>query len=184
MGCEKTGWVYTKSEDYRDYENKLVKQYHDRLLQTLLRAGGEQAHIEDVAQETWRIVIEKLRCGEIRDREKIKPFILQVGKNQLIMHYRRSSISRERYVCIEDDTPSNSLNPEQETENLQLQQAICSVHASLPVKRDKDILAKVFLTPYSKRSLCEEYNLSPAHFDRVIYRAKARYKELWDKAVI
>ena len=51
----------------------------------------------------------------------------------------------------------------------------------LAVPRDRDILRQFFLEEHSKDEICARMDLSAAHFDRVIFRAKQRMRQLLDK---
>ena len=53
------------------------------------------------------------------------------------------------------------------------------VLSELGQERDRDIIQKFYLFGLSKSQLCEQYEISPAHFDRVLYRAKERFKVIW-----
>jgi RNA polymerase sigma-70 factor (ECF subfamily) len=45
-------------------------------------------------------------------------------------------------------------------------------------ERDREILARFYLAEETKERLCEQLDLSSAHFDRVLYRAKKRFRSL------
>jgi len=48
----------------------------------------------------------------------------------------------------------------------------------LSIERDKDILRSFYLEEQEKQAICERLNLTSAHFDRVLFRARNRLKEL------
>lgn len=160
-------------------EAQMVSRYSRGLKAALFHRCKDIGLAEDVMQESWIVVINKVRNGEIRKPENLSAFIIQVGKNQLIMKFRKQSkMSSE--VAIEDiELASQESTPEQALINTRLGKTITRLFDSLSVARDKEILQKFYVTGLSKSSLCEEYELTEAHFDRVLYRARQRFKKLW-----
>ena len=51
----------------------------------------------------------------------------------------------------------------------------------MPVARDRDLLWRYYVLEHDKVSLCHAYTLSFEHFDRVVHRARIRFKELVEK---
>lgn len=161
----------------RQAERQLVEQYHSGLL-LILRRQSKSDIAQEVAQETWRIVIEKIRQAELRDPEKLGAFIAQIGRNQLTMYYRR-----ERNAGADSDQI-----PEQESDSCPveiLEQADARRIArhlldSLSTSRDREILQRYYLDEEEKNSICEDLELTDLHFNRVIHRAKQRLRLLAD----
>ena len=46
--------------------------------------------------------------------------------------------------------------------------------------RDQDLLKRFYLSGDTKGDLCAEYGLTDSHFDRVIFRARQRFKSIWE----
>ena len=44
--------------------------------------------------------------------------------------------------------------------------------------RDRELLVRFYLYEESKESLCRTFGLTELHFNRVIYRARDRFREL------
>jgi DNA-directed RNA polymerase specialized sigma24 family protein len=58
---------------------------------------------------------------------------------------------------------------------------IKQVMEELSQQRDKEILTRFYFESEGKVSICSDLDLTSAHFDRVIFRAKQRLKALIDK---
>ena len=160
-------------------ETEMIQRYHRGLTVALFRIANDHQIVEDAIQETWIVVISKVRTEQLRDTSKLAAFIIQTGRNQLTMQFRKQS--RSGYVS-EADAPEavdKGLTPEQSIQNTQKNKLITQVFIDMNQERDSVILKKFYLTGASKQTLCEELDLSPAHFDRVIYRARARFKKIW-----
>ena len=163
-------------------ESEMVLRYQRGLLAMLYQRSQNKALAEDIAQDTWALVIKKLRAGDLRDKSKLAAYIVQIGKNQLIMHFRKKSSkddSAEESVLsnIRDTQPT----PEQYEMSRQCGNSIVEVMKSLSRERDREILSRFYLIGDSKTKLCLEYSLSEAHFDRVLYRARERFKLVWER---
>ncbi len=164
----------------RNAEEEMVYRYQRGLRAALFQKSKDRFILDDVIQDTWIVVLKRVRNGELRDPSRLAAFIIQVGRNQLIMKFRKVRTGEE---SIEDNSSrvlDNSLTPEQEAENRQLADVISAVFSEMGQKRDQDILKRFYLTGVTKGDLCAEYGLSASHFDRVIFRARQRFKSLWD----
>ena len=49
------------------------------------------------------------------------------------------------------------------------------------VVRDREILRRYYLSDDDKQRICQDLQLTSAHFDRVLFRAKQRMRELIDQ---
>ena len=56
--------------------------------------------------------------------------------------------------------------------------------AQLPRARDREILARFYLDGQNKDDVCRHLGIDAAHFRRVVFRARARFRELLDSAGI
>ncbi len=162
-------------------ESEMVERYHRGLLAMLFNRSRDRSLAQDIAQETWLLVIQKVRTEQLRNPQKLASFIVQIGKNQLIMHYRSSG--RESHSA---DVDLNQLGdqqsaPEQVIANRQLGATIAKLFSGMHAARDAELLQRFYQQGDSKQQLCDEYNLSKLHFDRVLYRARHRFKQLWAK---
>jgi len=48
----------------------------------------------------------------------------------------------------------------------------------MPAERDRDLLVRFYLNDEAKEEICRELRLSEQHFNRVIFRARNRFREL------
>jgi len=161
-------------------ESDMVGRYQRGLIAMLYNRSKDKVLAEDVAQDTWVLVIQKVREQELRDTSKLASFITQIGKNQLIMKYR--SINRYDHVSgdeIGEVVDQRGQTPEQGLINSQLGHAIGTLLDDLKQPRDRELIKRFYLSGDGKGELCKEYGLTEAHFDRVLFRARERFKKLW-----
>lgn len=165
----------------RAAEAELVARYARGVRLILLKRTGDTQVASDLCQETFFVVIRKLRARELRDPLKLAAFVNQVAVNLSIEHFRKES----RFVRSPDgiiglEAPHTDKYGEQvdfEAASAQLQ----GVLRQLAIDRDREILRRYYLSDDDKAVICRDLDLSPTHFDRVLYRAKQRMRELIDR---
>ncbi len=160
-------------------ETEMVQSYQHSLIYLLRRRCQDTDTADDIAQETWRVVIEKIRAGDLRDPKKLAAFILQTGKNQLLMRYRRSRQHTDGDDL--DNLPSQYPTPGTNLENHERKRLVGQVLSQLTAARDREILLRFYLAEEDKERICEELGVSSLHFNRILFRARQRFGELWRK---
>ena len=160
-------------------EAEMVQRYQPGLRAILLKRADSAFLVEEVAQATWEVVIPKIRQGEIRAPEKLGAFIMTIGKNQLIMAFRKNTKLPDANPDIIDAQADTKERPDEWLQNRQLGLAIRSALDDLPQARDRELITQFFIKGKTKQELCEQFALTPAHFDRVLYRARNRFKAIW-----
>lgn len=129
---------------------------------------------EDVFQETWRVTIEKVRNGDLRQPDRLPAFIHQIARNQVVMYFRKNSDTQES--PDDNDLVAPGPSPDQAYETNQLQEYVRHLIDQLETPRDREILNRFYVNEEDKDIICEDLNLTSQHFNRVIYRAKMRMK--------
>lgn len=161
----------------REAEADMVGRYSRGLLFMLRRQSNDDI-ADEVAQETWRVVIEKLREGALRKPERLAAYIVQTGRNQLIMYYRRNPARHANEsntpTAVGDDDPSVSYERER------VCQFVRGLLTELNARRDREILTRYYLKEEDKARICADFDLSEIHFNRVVYRAKQRLRAFLD----
>lgn len=51
----------------------------------------------------------------------------------------------------------------------------------LTTDRDREVLFRFYINEERKEQICADLGLSDLHFNRVLHRARQRYKELYEK---
>jgi RNA polymerase sigma-70 factor (ECF subfamily) len=133
-------------------EAELVDRYHRGVSMILLRAAGQRSIAEDLVQDTFRLSLEKIRRGDLREPEKLSGFICNIDPLQRVLSAEKAAIVRR----ILDELRSS---------------------------RDRDVLYRFYLAEQDKEQICRELGLTSLHFNRVLFRARERYKELYEKLV-
>lgn len=163
----------------KNAEQEIVEKYWKSLFYIVNKQANDPQLAQDITQEAFIVVIAKARQNKIEKPESISAYIRQVGVNLLIAHYRkdtRQKTDTSEFITLQFPDPSASIN--QKLGNKQLATIVKQVLDELPTKRDKDLLYRYFVYGQSKNIICDELNLSAEHFDRVLYRARSRLKQV------
>lgn len=161
-------------------ETDLINKYGRGVLFVLRRESRDPDVINDLYQDTFRIAIHKIRKGDLRDPKKLGAFLSSTARFVAIDYFRKEQRHQHQDVDdIEVAVPQDS----------QLQRMIQAEHAALVRKiikelgndRDRSILFRFYIACEDKLLICDDLELTPLHFNRVLHRAKQRFKELYLK---
>lgn len=158
-------------------ENELVRRYRPGLLFILGQRTRNPALAEDLAQDTLLRVLVSLRAGGLEQPESLTKYIRQTAKFLHIGLQRRHS-EKEPAVHNTDELSSTNNTPDQELELMESRHRVKSLIEQLSVPRDKDVLFRFYVTGQDKGAICNALNLKSEHFDRVIHRARGRFRIL------
>jgi len=163
----------------RAAEEALVKRYGAGLLYLLKRRSRDPDLALDIRQDALRVVIEKLRSGPIEQPERLAAYLRGVALNLCVAQRRKdfrraTTADSEALEAAADDRagPSDLLSAEQ------LKRAVRQLLDELPTPRDRDILTRVYLLDEDKDAICAALGVDSVHFNRVLFRAKQRFREL------
>lgn len=135
---------------------------------------------EDLFQDTFRLVLEKLRKGELREPAKLPGFIAQIARSLTIEHYRKTSRRKTEpdsdAVLEAVDARAGQLGEILDRESAGL---VRQVIRELGTSRDRDILLRFYIAEEDKESISADFGLSSLQFNRVLHRARQRYRELY-----
>ncbi|HEV7505980.1 MAG TPA: sigma-70 family RNA polymerase sigma factor [Thermoanaerobaculia bacterium] len=161
-------------------EGQLVERYRRGLLYLLGHLGALPDLADDLQQETFRIVIERLRQGGLADPAGLAPFLRGTARNLFTGEWRKTG-RRKTYsdtgelaqAVAHTPSPLQSLLLDEEAEMVR------RLIAELPTERDRQLLRRFYVDEEDKDSICADLGLDRLHFNRVLFRARQRFKELW-----
>ena len=163
----------------RQAETLLVQRFSRGLLYILRNVVGDEARAQDLHQDTFAVVIQKARDGQIRDPERVSGFIRSTAKN-LAVGETRKDIRRQTFTNHDavDCTPHPGRCAYCELEREQKSQIVRDLLEELRMPRDRELLARFYLADEDKEDICQDLDLTAAHFDRVLYRARQRFRAI------
>lgn len=144
----------------------------------LCRQLGHQ-ELDDKVHDTFLIVVQAIRRGELREPDRLMGFVRTVVRRQVaahidrVVHSRRDEIDLDLGVRIAD----RRRNPEQAAAFHQRVKFMLEVLAKLS-DRDREILTRFYLNEESQEQVCDEMGLSETQFRLLKSRAKARFGDI------
>jgi RNA polymerase sigma-70 factor (ECF subfamily) len=167
----------------RAAEQTLVARYGPPLHFMLKQRTRDSELALDVRQEALRIVIEKLRAGTLEQPERLGGYLRGValklcGAQRRKESRRATTADSDAIETVADDRA----DPAQHVSDEQLRRAVRDLLAELSTPRDRDILTRVYLLEEDKDAICAALDIDSLHFNRVLFRAKQRFRELLERA--
>lgn len=166
----------------RDAETELFKCYGAGVLMLLRQRCGDAGMAEDLLQDTFRIVIQRLRDKNLEKPERLAAYLHRVAVNLIIGEMRKIQ-RRNTHIDLDAVDAMIDVRPDA-LEQLSKDNLVQLVHKLLdemPVERDRELLVMHFIEELDKEQVCRRLDLTPAHFDRVLYRAKQRFRVLYER---
>ena len=160
-------------------EGELIQHYGPGVLLMLERRTLDQQLAVDLYQDTFVVVIERLRGKSINEPHKLGAFIYGTSKNLLIGDLRKKA--RRRTFADSDivsETADSKSGPFQNVNRDEEARIVRQIISSMRSKRDRTLLRRFYIDEEDKENICLELNLSSLHFNRVLFRARRRFKDL------
>ena len=168
-------------------EEELVARFSQGLLLMLRRLAGNLALAEDLHQETFRTVLEKVRAGELREPEKLPGYLRGTARNLLLAERRQGSRLRfegDSASLAEPDRGPRAAEAPQLQRVLRQEEAhlVRRLLGEMRFDRDRQVLAHFYLSDRTKQEICRELGIDPVGFKKILFRARERLRELWFRA--
>jgi RNA polymerase sigma-70 factor, ECF subfamily len=171
--------VHGVSTGERAAETELIRRYSRGLRHVLRRRTSDELLAEDLMQDTFRIAIERLRKGPIDQPECLAGFLYSTARNLLIAHqrkeWRRGTTADTEAI---ERVPDDSRSPFREVSRQQVSRLVRQLLSELQVPRDREILQRFYVQDQDKDEICRALELDGPHFNRVLHRAKQRFRQL------
>ena len=164
----------------RSAEGELVARYSRGLLFQLRRMTGDPAWSDDLHQETFRTVLERLRHGGIAEPGRLAGFVLATGRNLFLGGWRKQKRRGERDVADAAAVDPADPDPGQLTRLMREEEVrkVRRLIGEMGTDRDRQILFRYYVAEEDKEAICSDLGLSNLHFNRVLFRARQRFAEL------
>lgn len=164
-------------------EGELVESYGRAVRMVLKQMLRGSPEAEDLFQDTFRLVLEKIRAGELREPDRLPRFITRIARNLAINHFRVAA--RRRTDSDSEAVAEVARIPPDQLGRLLLHEKAALVRQlidELPTDRDRQLLYRFYIAEEEKEPICSDLGLSSLHFNRVLHRARQRYRQLFEQA--
>jgi RNA polymerase sigma-70 factor, ECF subfamily len=157
---------------YRDYPG---------LRALIMRRVGDPQLAADILQDAAVTTLEKLRAGEIAQPSGVGGYLYRVALNHLRNHRRKDRTAVSSSADLES-LPNDDEDPDVAgIDRAQWARAARRILEELPTVRDRDLLIRFYLNDESKEDICAALGLTDEHFNRVIFRARNRFRALLER---
>jgi len=180
------GWVELVGRIHSGETDGMAELYHlfsKGIRFYLCRQLGPQ-ELDDKIHDTFVVVVQAIRRGELREPQRLMGFVRTVVRRQVAAHIdkvvqtRREQLDMDSSVRVVDPRG----NPEEAAIFRQREDLIRRVLAQLS-DRDREILTRFYLREQSQDQICSEMALTETQFRLLKSRAKARFGELGKKKI-
>ena len=157
---------------------ELYRIFHKGIWFYIQRTVGPQ-NLEDTIHDTFVIVLQAIRRGELREPERLMGFVRTVVRRQVSAHIERAVQNRRdinieledaRWLADIRNNPEQSVLLDEQTDLIV--QVLCTLSP-----RNREILTRFYLHEQSEGEICEEMGLTPTQFRLLKTRAKKRFGE-------
>jgi RNA polymerase sigma-70 factor (ECF subfamily) len=135
--------------------------------------------LDDLVQEVFRAVIEKLRAGDVRDPGALPAFVqttvVFVTNNEFRRRKRQAEPTEPSTL---EQVPDEQAAPSASYAREQLAGLLRRLLSELPIARDREALELFYLKEQPTETVCAKLGLKPADFYLVLSRARKRFREL------
>jgi RNA polymerase sigma-70 factor, ECF subfamily len=160
---------------------QLYKLFSRGIRYYLCRQLGPQ-ELDDKVHDTFLIVVNAIKRGDLREPERLMGFVRTVVRRQVAayietaVHNRREQTDLECGISVAD----RKQNPEQEAMVREKAELMQSALRALS-QRDRDILIRFYLKEQTQEQICREMSLTETQFRLLKSRAKAKFGEIGRK---
>ncbi|HET9211295.1 MAG TPA: sigma-70 family RNA polymerase sigma factor [Thermoanaerobaculia bacterium] len=169
-------------------ESELVVRFSRGLLLMLRRLVQNPALADDLHQETFALVLGKIRRGEVREPERLAGFLRGTARNLFIADRRKEA----RYSSLDGGREEDAGAPAELADRgpAPLDRYLADEEArqvrrlldELRFDRDRQLLLRFYVSDDSKEEICADLGVEPERFHQVLFRARERLRELWERA--
>lgn len=156
-------------------EEELFVRVGVRVQRLLWRRAGSHALAEDLLQETFRIVLQRLRTRGLERPDRVLEFLF--GTALTLLRAERRRAARNRWTGLDLDSVADPrgtpLTQALSGERTELVQAALSGLR----ERDRQILWRFYFLGQEKDQIRRDLGVDSVHFNRVLFRARERLRE-------
>lgn len=164
-------------------EAVLVARFEPGLMMMLRRlTRGDMDFAYDICQDTFVILLRRLRATALHDPERVDAFAAQTARNLVIASKRKFLRQRTRpsdEAALKVPDPADG-----PTRRFELQAsavAVTELLSELTAQRDRDILRRLYLEEEDRGRICADLGITEGNLNQVVCRARRRLREILER---
>jgi RNA polymerase sigma-70 factor (ECF subfamily) len=163
-------------------EEEIVRRYERGVSIIIDQVVRSDSVTADLSQDTFRIVFEKVRRGDLRESERFSGFVRGVARNLAIDYVRTAKKKMQEELGEAEQIPDPAPNQLEAVLRDERCRVVRQVISELKMKRDREVLFRCYVAEDDKDQICADLSLTRPQFNNVISRATARFRELYVRA--
>jgi len=160
-------------------ETAMIERYSRGLRFVLRRRTRDHELAEDLLQDTWAVALERLRGPSLEEPERLAGFLSGVARHLALNENRKAG--RQKTSARSDfieAIPDDESNPIRQASRAEVCSHVRRLLAELSQERDREILNRFYVREQDKMTICRKLGVDDSHFNRVLYRARQRLRDL------
>jgi len=148
----------------------------------LTRVTRDAELAADLLQDAIVTALQKLAAGEIEHRGQLDGYVYRVALNHLRNHRRKdkSAVSGPDELQELVDAEGEA-RPGKAIVKGQFSRVVTRLLKEMTSPRDREVLVRFYLQEEDRGALCRSLALTELQFNRVIFRARGRFRELLER---
>ena len=142
--------------------------------------------LEDRIHDTFLIVVQAIRRGDLREPGRLLGFIRTVVRRQVATYIDQSVQDRRDQAELDVTVPrveDHRASPEEKAIESQQARVVRTLLEELP-ERDREVLRRFYILEQSQEQICRDMQLTETQYRLMKSRAKNRLVELGRKRVV
>jgi len=165
-------------------EEEVVRRYNQGVAIIIDQIVRSRSVTEDVSQDTFKIVLTKVRRGDLREPERLSGFVCSVARNAALDYIRRTRhLRNQEAIGNAEQIPDPASNQLDEVLRQEKAAVVRQLINELKKERDRDLLLRYYIAEEDKDKICGDLGLTRAQFNSVIFRATARFRGLYVRKI-
>ena len=162
---------------------ELFERYGPGLLRLLTQRIGDKERAQDLLHDTFCIAFKKLAEVDIEYPERLAGYLRGIAVRVAFSEQRRD---RRDPVPVDSNVVDaiQDIRPRQ-FESVSVDEtkaAVMKLLDSMPVNRDRQLLIRLYVYEQDRSEICEALELDRLHFNRILHRAKGRFRKIVEKS--
>jgi RNA polymerase sigma-70 factor (ECF subfamily) len=148
----------------------------------LTRVTRDAELAADLLQDAIVTALQKLEAGEIEHRGQLDGYVYRVALNHFRNHRRKDKSAVSGSDPLEDLVDEQGENrPSRSVLGGQFGTLVSQLLKEMSSPRDREVLIRFYLQEEDRGALCRSLALTDLQFNRVIFRARGRFRELLER---
>jgi RNA polymerase sigma-70 factor (ECF subfamily) len=144
----------------------------------LTRITRDRDLAADILHDAVVTALQKLQAGEISTRAQLDGYVYRVALNHFRNHQRKDKSRVSNHDAAAELPDRDDRGVPESLEKAQCVKIARELLNEVKPARDRDLLVRFYLYEETKEQLCQSFGLSELHFNRVIFRARERFRDL------